>query len=95
MIDTAAYLSGPFASAAIPSELILEPGQAWVLLLTLLVLCCAVLWWLTRPLRGATQQPQPPRYRARPQWQQASLSTTGRHRILPHGWLAHRAGGRP
>lgn len=39
------------ASAAIPATgLLLGPVHAWVLLLTLLALCCGVLWVLTRPV---------------------------------------------
>ena len=94
MIDNAVYFAVPFTSATIPSELILQPGQAWVLLATLLVLCCAALWWLTRPLRGAAEQPRPPRRGTRQQWR-PSLGSTGRHRILPPSWPPHRAGSRP
>jgi len=43
-----AYLSGGFASATIPQALILEPLQAWAVVLTALALCCASLWFLTR-----------------------------------------------
>jgi hypothetical protein len=96
MIDTTNYLSTPLASATIPSELILQPAQAWLLLFTVLVLCCAVLWLLTRPLHSGaapTEHPQPPR-RGRVSRRQQPLTASGRRRPLQPGWLTHRASSR-
>ncbi len=43
-------LSGAIADAIVPAkELIIGSGQAWVLLIVLLILCCTVLWLLTQP----------------------------------------------
>jgi hypothetical protein len=40
------------ASATIPAPaLIVGPARAWVLVLTLLTLCCGILWAVTRPAR--------------------------------------------
>jgi hypothetical protein len=98
MIDTTNYLSGPLASATIPSELILQPAQAWLLLFTVLVLCCAVLWLLTRPLNSGatpTEHPQPPRRgRVLRRWRQQPLTASGRRRPMWPGWLTPRASGR-
>ena len=41
------------ASATVPSPgLIVGPAHAWVLVLTLLALCCGILWAVTRPVRA-------------------------------------------
>jgi hypothetical protein len=41
------------ASAAIPAPaLIVGPARAWALVLTLLTLCCGILWAVTRPPRA-------------------------------------------
>ena len=45
-----AYLSGGLASATIPEALILQPLQAWAVVLTALVVCCGCLWFLTRSI---------------------------------------------
>jgi hypothetical protein len=51
-----AYLSGGLASATIPEGLILQPLQAWAVVLTALAVCCGFLWFLTRSL--ATVSPE-------------------------------------
>jgi hypothetical protein len=52
------------ASATIPAPgLIVGPVHAWVLVLTLLTLCCAILWAVTRPARS--EQATAARRRAR------------------------------
>jgi hypothetical protein len=43
-----AYLSAGLASATIPEGLIIQPLQAWAVILTALVVCCGCLWFLTR-----------------------------------------------
>jgi len=61
MIANLSYLPGALASGTVPGGLIVEPTHAWVLLVTLLAVCCGVLWFLTRPVpatfdRGPTRQ---------------------------------------
>lgn len=51
MITPMNSLSGALMNAAIPTQLIIPPIQAWMLLLIVLVLCCSLLWFLTRPAR--------------------------------------------
>jgi len=54
-MNVPAFLAGNAISAAGPAtELIVGPVEAWVLLLTLLALCCGMLWVVTRPA-GATE----------------------------------------
>jgi len=49
----AIYMGNMIASATIPSPgLIVGPVHAWVLVLTLLALCCGILWAVTRPVRA-------------------------------------------
>ncbi len=42
-------LSGALTSVAIPTQLLIQPVQAWALLMVLLAVSCGVLWFLTRP----------------------------------------------
>ena len=51
-----AYLIGGLASATIPEGLILQPLQAWAVVLTALAVCCGCLWFLTRSV--ATVSPE-------------------------------------
>jgi hypothetical protein len=55
MIYHAEYSPGALASASLPTQLLIGPTQAWVLLLALLVLCGAALWLLAKP-RGVSSQ---------------------------------------
>ena len=50
MMAYAEYLPGVLAGASIPTQLLIGPTQAWILLLSLLALCGGVLWFLTKPL---------------------------------------------
>jgi hypothetical protein len=51
MIVPAIYVGNGIASATVPStQLLIGPVQAWVLILTLLALCCGILWAVTRPV---------------------------------------------
>jgi hypothetical protein len=60
----AIYMGNMIASATIPAPAILvEPVHAWVLVLTLLTLCCGILWAVTRPVRA--QHATPARRRLR------------------------------
>jgi hypothetical protein len=49
-----AYLIGGLASATIPEGLILQPLQAWAVVLTALAVCCGCLWLLTRRVSTAS-----------------------------------------
>jgi hypothetical protein len=51
------HLSGALTSATIPTGLIIQPAEAWALLLVLLTLCCGVLWFLTRPPDAVPGEP--------------------------------------
>jgi hypothetical protein len=42
------YLSGALDGATIPSELIIQLPHAWAIVLSVLALCCSILWILTR-----------------------------------------------
>lgn len=42
------YLSSAFYGATIPGELIIQLPHAWAIVITLLALCCGLLWFLTR-----------------------------------------------
>jgi len=58
MIPYAQDLVGALASATVPTELIVPPAYAWVLLVTLLAAACAALWFLTKPpVHGADSAP--------------------------------------
>jgi hypothetical protein len=61
----AIYMGNMIASATIPAPaLLVGPVHAWVLVLTLLALCCGILWAVTRPVRAQTAiaaQGRPPR----------------------------------
>jgi membrane protein implicated in regulation of membrane protease activity len=60
----AIFMGDMIASAAIPAPaLLVGPVHAWVLVLTLLALCCGILWAITRPVRA--QQATPARRRSR------------------------------
>jgi hypothetical protein len=51
MIVPAIYVGSGMASATVPStQLLIGPVQAWVLVLTLLAVCCGILWAVTRPV---------------------------------------------
>jgi hypothetical protein len=51
MIVPAIYVGNGIASATVPStQLLIGPVQAWVLVLTLLAVCCGILWAVTRPV---------------------------------------------
>ena len=51
MIVPATYVGSGIASATVPStQLLIGPVQAWVLVLTLLAVCCGILWAVTRPV---------------------------------------------
>jgi hypothetical protein len=46
----AVYVGNVIANATLPATgLLLGPVHAWVLVLTLLTLCCGILWAVTRP----------------------------------------------
>ena len=49
-----AYLSGGLANATIPEGLIIQPPQAWAVVLTALAVCCAFLWFLTRSVASVS-----------------------------------------
>ena len=79
------YLPATFAGVAIPSQLLIGPAHAWLLLVSVLVISGGILWFLTRPLdgrskgRAASRTPLPP---------------LGRRRSAPHAaFLARRARG--
>ena len=42
------YLSGSLTSAPIPEGLIIQAPQAWAVIVTALLVCCGLLWFLTR-----------------------------------------------
>jgi membrane protein implicated in regulation of membrane protease activity len=64
MIVPAIYVGNGIASATVfPTQLLVGPVQAWVLVLTLLALCCGILWLITRPV--STEGTTSPRYRSR------------------------------
>lgn len=48
------YLSGALDGATIPTELIIQLPYAWAMVLTMLALCCGVLWFLTRSVASAS-----------------------------------------
>ena len=49
----AIYMGNMIASATIPAPaLLVGPVHAWMLVLTLLTLCCGILWAITRPVRA-------------------------------------------
>lgn len=51
MIVPATYVGNGIASATLPAtQLLIGPVQAWVLVLTLLALCCGILWAVTGPV---------------------------------------------
>jgi hypothetical protein len=51
MIVPAIYAWSEIVSATVPStQLLIGPVQAWVLVLTLLAVCCGILWAVTRPV---------------------------------------------
>lgn len=50
-------LSGALTSVVIPTQLIIEPTQAWALLVVLLALSCGVLWFFTRPRDSMPTEP--------------------------------------
>jgi hypothetical protein len=79
------YLAATLAGAAIPSQLLVGPAHAWLLLVSVLVVSGGILWFLTGPLdrrskgRAESHTPLPPRRR---------------RRIAPHeALLARRARG--
>jgi hypothetical protein len=49
-----AYLSGGLANATIPEGLIVQPLQAWAVVLTALAVCCGFLWFLTRSIANVS-----------------------------------------
>jgi hypothetical protein len=49
-----AYLSAGLASATIPEGVIIQPLQAWAVVLTALAVCCAFLWFLTRSVANVS-----------------------------------------
>ena len=49
-----AYLSGALDGATIPTELIIQLPHAWATILSLLVLCCGILWFLTRSVASVS-----------------------------------------
>ena len=51
MMNPINSLSGALTNAVIPRQLLVPPTEAWTLLLIILVLCCSLLWFLTRPAR--------------------------------------------
>ena len=66
MVPYAGYLTGALGSAPVPPALIIAPEHAWTLVSGLLILCCAILWLVTGPLRGhasETSAPDPRRTR--------------------------------
>ena len=47
----AMYMGNMIASATVPAPaLLVGPVHAWVLVLSLLALCCGILWAVTRPV---------------------------------------------
>ncbi len=49
------YLSA-LPSATIPADLMVPPAEAWAVILAVLVLSCAVLWFLTRQPRNGNPE---------------------------------------
>jgi hypothetical protein len=54
-----AYLSGALASATIPMGPIVEPQQAWAVILTALAVSCGILWLLTRGVASGPPEDHP------------------------------------
>ena len=48
------YLSGALDGATIPTELIIQLPHAWVMVISLLILCCSILWLLTRSVASTS-----------------------------------------
>ena len=48
------YLSGALTGATIPQVLILQPPQAWAVILAVLAVCCGILWFLTRSVANTS-----------------------------------------
>jgi hypothetical protein len=70
------YPASTLVTAVIPAELIVAPLYAWALVLGLLALCCAGLWFLAESGNAAEKKDSRSSRRARP--------GVGRHRSL-HG----------
>jgi hypothetical protein len=51
MIVPVTYVGDGIASTTVPdTQLLIGPVHAWVLVLTLLAVCCGILWAVTRPV---------------------------------------------
>ena len=62
----AIYMGNMIASATIPAPaLLVGPVHAWMLVLTLLTLCCGILWAVTRPVGAEEATTARPRSRRR------------------------------
>lgn len=65
------FIQGTFfpgmATGVVPApQLLIGYDQAWVLILSLLVLCCALFWLLTKPAGRAARQRSPLHRSTRP-----------------------------
>jgi hypothetical protein len=57
MFFEGAFLRASTGMGVVPQPaLLLAPGYAWALVLTVLALCCGLLWLLSRPRDGATRR---------------------------------------
>ncbi len=57
MFGQIGHISSVLTSTTIPAQLIVQPTHAWTLLLLLLALSCAGLWFLTRPREADPTEP--------------------------------------
>jgi hypothetical protein len=77
----AIYMGNMIASATIPAPaLLVGPVHAWVLVSTLLALCCGILWAITRPVRTPQATSARSRSHGRAADQQRTLLNAGGRR---------------
>ena len=83
-----AYLSSALDGATIPTDLIIQLPHAWAVVVSLLILCCTMLWLLTRGVanaspEGRTYDALHPDRKSRPARSQATLHPL--HPLAHHG----------
>jgi len=87
------YFPATLAGAAIPSQLLIGPTYAWLLLVSLLVVSGGILWFLTRPLDGRSKERAASRTALQRHGRRRSAAAPS-GRIAPHeAFLARRARG--